>query len=48
MSLLRAIAKRHDLFSTGGSDFHSVDYGAPVGSVNAFLDEKALKCLKLL
>ncbi len=48
ISLIKSIAERHKLILTGGSDFHSVEYGAPVGSVNAFLDEKALIELKLL
>lgn len=46
--LLKAIAERHKLIVTGGSDFHSVEYGAPIGGVNAFLDESALIELKLL
>ncbi len=46
--LLKAIAKRHKLIVTGGSDFHSVEYGAPIGGVKAFLDESALFELKLL
>lgn len=48
IKLLTNIAIKNDLILTGGSDFHSAEYGAPIGSVNAFLDEKALKVLKLL
>ena len=42
---LVGIAQTHDLIVTGGSDFHSNDYGAPVGSTGAYLDEKAQRVL---
>lgn len=45
---LRNLAERHNLIMTGGSDFHSISYGATIGSSNAYLDENALKILKIV
>ena len=42
---LRGIALRHGLICTGGSDFHSVEWGAEVGEAEAFLDDNAAQLL---
>ncbi len=48
VKFLHDLADKYDLILTGGSDFHSAEYGALIGSVGAYLDEKALKTLRLL
>lgn len=42
---LRAVAKRYGLICTGGSDYHSRQYGMAIGGAGAFLDERAQKVL---
>ncbi|NCA66557.1 MAG: PHP domain-containing protein [Clostridia bacterium] len=48
IKFLKEIAEKHSLILTGGSDFHSAEYGSPIGSVGAYLDEKAARVLKLV
>lgn len=43
---LRALAVRNGLICTGGSDFHSAEYGASVGEAGAYLDDRA-RCVLL-
>lgn len=42
---LISAAARYDLIVTGGSDFHSEQYGAAIGTSGAFLNEKAQRKL---
>lgn len=44
---LRDVAKEYGLIMTGGTDYHSEEYGAQLGSVNVVLDEFTKKVLKI-
>lgn len=44
---IKTVADKYGLICTGGSDYHSDDYGASIGSTNTILNDFALKTLKL-
>lgn len=44
---LKAVAKEYGLIVTGGTDYHSEEYGAQLGSVNVLLDLHTRQVLKI-
>ncbi len=44
---LKKIADRYGLIVTGGTDYHSEEYGAQLGSVNVILDKHTKKALNI-
>lgn len=44
---IRAVANQHKLIITGGSDYHSEEYGAKIGSTNVILNEYTRKVLNV-
>lgn len=44
---LKEVAREYGLIVTGGTDYHSEEYGAQLGSVNVILDEHTKRVLKI-